>query len=124
MLKNLFKKPQPPKVKGYKFVPSNEDSFALAIEILEGKFSGLIFRAGKIGFSGEENPDSTMNMTFDYNIESNEKGLAIGQDCVNIMGDILCDVMEKEMKEKGKLELRSAEDFRDEKKPSQKINNE
>ena len=110
-----LKKQSVPEPKRYSLVPSKEDELAFAIKITEGKFSGLVFRTGKIGFAEGETSEGEMRMVFDYFIESNEKELDIDQECVNVMGDILYDIMEDEMKSKGNIGLRSAEDFKEDK---------
>ena len=53
--------------KKYAFVQREGDDFS-CVKLLEGKYKGIIYKYGKVGFAKDENPDGTLPMKFDYDI--------------------------------------------------------
>jgi hypothetical protein len=53
--------------KKYAYVQRDGDDFT-CIKLLEGKYKGIIYKYGKVGFAKEEKPDGTLPMKFDYDI--------------------------------------------------------
>ena len=51
----------------YAFVQREGDDFT-CIKLLQGKYKGIIYKYGKVGFAKEEKPDGTLPMKFDYEI--------------------------------------------------------
>ena len=57
--------------KKYAYVQRDGDDFT-CIKLLEGKYKGIIYKYGKVGFAKEEKPDGTLPMKFDYDIIFNQ----------------------------------------------------
>ena len=83
----------------YAFVQREGDDFT-CIKLLEGKYKGIIYKYGKVGFAKEEKPDGTLPMKFDYNILQNPNQIDIDKnEFIDYIGDILLEVLEKQIKE-------------------------
>ena len=88
------------KNKLYTFVQKEGDDFT-CIKLLSEKYDGIIYKYGKVGFGKDENPDGTLPMIFDYDIirNPNDKDLGDEKEFVNHIGDILLELMEKQIKD-------------------------
>ena len=86
------------KNKLYTFVQKDGDDFT-CIKLLEGKYKGIIYKYGKVGFAKEEKPDGTLPMKFDYDIIFNphEETSIDKQDFIDYIGDILIELLEKQI---------------------------
>ena len=85
------------KNKKYAFVQREGDDFT-CIKLLEGKYKGIIYKYGKVGFAKEERPDGTLPMKFDYDIIFNPHETNIDkQDFIDYIGDILIEQLEKQV---------------------------
>jgi hypothetical protein len=83
--------------KKYVFVQKEGDDYT-CIKLLEGKYKGVIYKYGKVGFSKEEKPDGTLPMIFDYDIIFNPHETDIDkQDFIDYIGDILIELLEKQI---------------------------
>ena len=84
--------------KKYAFVQKEGDDFT-CIKLLEGKYKGVIYKYGKVGFAKEEKPDGTLPMKFDYDIIFNphEETSIDKQDFIDYIGDILIELLEKQI---------------------------
>jgi hypothetical protein len=83
--------------KKYAYVQKDGDDFS-CIKLLEGKYKGIIYKYGKVGFAKEENPDGTLPMKFDYDIIFNPHETNIDkQDFIDYIGDILIEIMENQV---------------------------
>ena len=83
--------------KKYAFVQREGDDFT-CIKLLEGKYKGIIYKYGKVGFAKEEKPDGTLPMKFDYDIIFNPHETNIDkQDFIDYIGDILIEQLEKQV---------------------------
>ena len=84
--------------KKYVFVQKEGDDFT-CIKLLEGKYKGVIYKYGKVGFAKEEKPDGTLPMKFDYDIIFNphEETSIDKQDFIDYIGDILIELLEKQI---------------------------
>ena len=83
--------------KKYAFVQREGDDFT-CIKLLEGKYKGIIYKYGKVGFAKEERPDGTLPMKFDYDIIFNPHETNIDkQDFIDYIGDILIEQLEKQV---------------------------
>ena len=83
----------------YAFVQKQGEDFT-CIKILEGKFKGIIYKYGKVGFAKDENPDGTLPMKFDYDIIFNPHETNIDkQEFIDYIGDILIEQLEKQVSE-------------------------
>ena len=82
----------------YAFVQKEGDDFT-CIKLLEGKYKGVIYKYGKVGFAKEEKPDGTLPMKFDYDIIFNphEETSIDKQDFIDYIGDILIELLEKQI---------------------------
>ena len=83
----------------YAFVQREGDDFT-SIKLLEGKFKGIIYKYGKVGFAKEEKPDGTLPMKFDYDIIFNphEESSIDKQEFIDYIGDILIEQLEEQVK--------------------------
>jgi hypothetical protein len=87
------------KTKRYVFVQREEDDFT-CIKIVEGKFEGVVYKYGKVGFAHTENPDGTLPMKFDYDIMVNPNKVDVdSQEFIDFIGDILMEQLEKQVKD-------------------------
>ena len=88
------------KNKPYTFVQRDEDDFT-CIKLLSEKYDGIIYKYGKVGFGKDENPDGTLPMIFDYDIIRNHNNIDLGdeKEFINYIGDILLELMEKQLKD-------------------------
>jgi len=84
--------------KKYAFVQREGDDFT-CIKLLEGKYKGIIYKYGKVGFAKEEKPDGTLPMKFDYDIIFNphEETSIDKQEFIDYIGDILIEQLEKQV---------------------------
>ena len=84
----------------YTFVQREGDDFT-CIKLLEEKYEGVIYKYGRVKFGKDENPDGTLPMIFDYDIvrNPNNKDVADDEDFMEYIGDILIELMEKQLKD-------------------------
>ena len=70
------------------------------IGVKEGKFAGVVYKYGKVRF-GEEKPDGTKPLQFEYNIVDNNgiQREQFGEEFFKLIGDILVEVMEEQIKD-------------------------
>ena len=87
------------KNKKYAFVQREGDDFT-CIKLLQGKYKGIIYKYGKVGFAKEEKPDGTLPMKFDYDIIFNphEESSIDKQEFIDYIGDILIEQLEQQVK--------------------------
>ena len=83
----------------YAFVQKEGDDFT-CIKLLQGKYKGIIYKYGKVGFAKEEKPDGTLPMKFDYDIIFNphEESSIDKQEFIDYIGDILIEQLEQQVK--------------------------
>ena len=83
----------------YAFVQREGDDFT-CIKLLQGKYKGIIYKYGKVGFAKEEKPDGTLPMKFDYEIIFNphEESSIDKQEFIDYIGDILIEQLEEQVK--------------------------
>tara|TARA_B100001113_G_scaffold132112_1_gene108098 strand:- start:323 stop:646 length:324 start_codon:yes stop_codon:yes gene_type:complete len=88
------------KNKLYTFVQREEDDYT-CLKLLSKEYDGIIYKYGKVGFGKEENPDGTLPMIFDYDILKNPNKIDLGDETkfVDHIGDILLELMEKQIKD-------------------------
>ena len=81
------------------YVTTKEQDQTL-IGIKEGKFAGVVYKYGKVGF-GDENPDGTKPLQFQYNIVDNNgiQREQFGEDFFTLIGEILVEVIEEQIKD-------------------------
>ena len=85
------------KNKKYAYVQRDGDDFT-CIKLLEGKYKGVIYKYGKVGFAKEEKPDGTLPMKFDYDIIFNPHETDIDkQEFIDYIGDILIEQLERQL---------------------------
>ena len=88
----------------YVFVQRSIDDFS-CIKITEGEFKDVIFTYGHVKFAEKENTKGEIPLKFDYNVQRNyENKDTNSQEFKNLIGDILVEVVEKQLKE-GKLNI-------------------
>ena len=82
------------------FVESDKED-QTCIKLTGGKFDGVIYKYGKVGFAGAENKDGTMPQKFDYTVLRNPKDADTldNQEFIDYIGDILVEVMEEKLKD-------------------------
>jgi len=85
------------KNKKYAYVQRDGDDFT-CIKLLEGKYKGVIYKYGKVGFAKDEKPDGTLPMKFDYDIIFNPHETDIDkQEFIDYIGDILIEQLERQL---------------------------
>ena len=90
----------------YKFVQNTTEKWTgIGLTKLAGKYQGVVFQFGKVSFGEKENADGRLPLHFQWKLlDSN--GLPkdfFGEEFYNLMGDILCDVIDNQLEE-GKLQ--------------------
>ena len=60
------------------FVESDKED-QTCIKLTGGKFDGVIYKYGKVGFAKEEKPDGTLPMKFDYTVLKNQNNVDIDE---------------------------------------------
>ena len=82
----------------YAFVQKEGDDFT-CIKLLQGKYKGIIYKYGKVGFAKEEKSDGTLPMKFDYDIVFNphEETSIDKQEFIDYIGDILVELLDKQI---------------------------
>ena len=71
------------------------------IGIKGGKFAGVVYKYGKVSFAKEEDKNGNLPMQFQYDIVDNN-GIPreqFDEDFFNLIGDILVEVMEEQIKD-------------------------
>ena len=88
------------KSKRFTYAQREGDDFS-CIKLTEGKYKGVIYHYGKVGFAKEENKDGTLPMKFDYTIKQNPNNLDLNEnvDFLNYIGDILIEILEQQLKD-------------------------
>ena len=77
-----------------------QDQTCIGLTEKSGKYYGVVYKYGKVGF-GEENPDGTKPLRFQYDIVDNN-GIPkeqFGEEFFKLIGDILVEVMEEQIKD-------------------------
>ena len=87
----------------YMFVSQKDEDFA-SIMIKDGKFKDVIYNYGKVSIPEEDNlnEDGTLPFRFEYTIIDNAslKREEFGEEFFTLIGDILVDIIEDQLKEK------------------------
>ena len=88
------------KNKKYAFVQREGDDFT-CIKLLQGKYKGIIYKYGKVGFAKEEDDKGNLPMKFDYDIIFNphEETSIDKQEFIDYIGDILLELLEEKLKD-------------------------
>ena len=89
------------KSKRYTFAQREGEDFS-CIKLTEGKFKGVIYHYGKVGFAKDENPDGTLPMKFDFTVKMNPTDEVLdidNKEFVDYIGDILIEIMEKQIED-------------------------
>jgi len=88
------------KNKDYTFVQKEGDDFT-CLKLTSKKYDGIIYKYGNVGFGPKENEDGTLPLIFDYDIIRNTNNIDLGdeKDFVIHIGDILLELMEKQLKD-------------------------
>ena len=87
--------------KRYTFAQREGEDFS-CIKLTEGKFKGVIYHYGKVGFAKDENPDGTLPMKFDFTVKMNPTDEILdidNKEFVDYIGDILIEIMEKQIED-------------------------
>jgi hypothetical protein len=82
----------------YKFVehPNNPDAEYRCVELLYGKFAGLIYRYGRFKIEGRDNPDKSRSLNYEYDIihiPDNIKGVDYPTEVEKEFNDLLASVL-------------------------------
>ena len=87
----------------YVFVQREVDDFS-CIKITDGPYEGVIYTYGQVKFA-EKEVAGQLPLKFTYNVQRNINDVDTeSEDFRNAIGDILIEVMEKQLKE-GKLNI-------------------
>jgi len=79
----------------------NEKDDHTCIKITDERFKDVIYKYGKVGFAGKENKAGEMPLKFDYTVMRNPNDLDLldNQEFVDYIGDILVEIMDRQVKE-------------------------
>ena len=89
------------KSKRFTYAQTEGDDFS-CIKLKEGKYRGVIYHYGKLGFAKDENPDGTLPMKFDFVVKVNPTDEVLNVDnneFVEYIGDILIEILETQLKD-------------------------
>ena len=87
------------KSKRFTYAQREGDDFS-CIKLKEGKYRGVIYHYGKLGFAKDENPDGTLPMKFDFVVKVNPTDEVLNVDnneFVEYIGDILIEILETQL---------------------------
>ena len=87
--------------KRYTFAQREGEDFS-CIKLTDGKYKGVIYHYGKVGFAKDENPDGTLPMKFDFTVKMNPTDEVLdidNKEFVDYIGDILIEIMEKQIED-------------------------
>jgi len=76
----------------YRLIPYKDDRFA--IEILENKYKGIVFLAGRVQFTPVQG-DDRMQFHYEYDILENPKKKKETKDLKKMIGDIIIQLLYK-----------------------------
>ena len=79
----------------------SESQDQTCIGIKGGKFAGVVYKYGKVSFAKEEDKNGNLPMQFQYDIVDNN-GIPreqFGDEFFKLIGDILVEVMEEQIKD-------------------------
>ena len=86
------------KNKKYVFVQRDVDDFS-CIKIIEGEYKDVIYTYGHVKFAPEPNKDDRLPLKFTYDVQRNPNNIDTkSEDFRNLIGDILVEVMEEQLK--------------------------
>ena len=79
----------------------NDKEDHTCIKLTCEKFKDVIYKYGKVGFAGIEIKKGEMPLKFDYTImrNPNDFDLLDNQEFIDYIGDVLVEIMDKQMKE-------------------------
>ena len=88
----------------FKLRPDIKSHFT-GIEILEGEYEGCVYHYGKTQLIEDEDEYGTtfMKFKFDYTMVENPNNKPEDQDFINCAGDILVDIIDRQLDEDGSL---------------------
>ncbi len=79
-------------------VVEGKNTGELAIQIIDPPYDGVIIKIGKIAVNEDKNGSATLS--FDYDIlKGNPESLGDADSFGQIIGDIIVDILEKQLKE-------------------------
>jgi len=84
----------------YSFVDNSEDGIT-HIRIEEGVFVGIVYKYGKVSF-GEDTGKGHCDLNFAYYMVDNANMIINehnGKEFINVIGDILVDIIEKQIQQ-------------------------
>jgi len=68
------------------------------IKLVEEKYSGIVYKYGRVQFAKEPKEDGTLPMRFEYDIIQNPDEIKFDQqEFINYIGDILVELLEKQL---------------------------
>ena len=83
--------------KRYVFAQRDDDDYS-CIKIVEGQYQDIIYTYGHVKFASEENDQGQLPLKFDYDIKKNPNNVdTTSIDFRNYIGDILIEVVEKQL---------------------------
>ena len=86
------------------FAQRDVDDYS-CIKIIEGEYKDVIYTYGHVKFASEENERGELPLKFDYDIKKNPNDVDTASiDFRNYIGDILIEVVEKQL-EKGTIKF-------------------
>ena len=80
---------------------TTESQDQTCIGIKEGKFAGVVYKYGRVSFGKEEDENGNLPLQFQYDIVDNN-GIPreqFGDEFFKLIGDILVEVMEEQIKD-------------------------
>ena len=88
----------------YLFVQKDGADYT-AIKLIDDKYLNVVYKYRKVGFAKEEDANGNLPMKFDYDILKNpEEKDTDSQEFIDYIGDILLELLDKQLKE-GKVEF-------------------
>ena len=75
-----------------------------SVKLVDGKFKGVIYHYGKVGFAEQEDENGKLPMKFDYVVDLNPTDYVLydNQEFIDYIGDILIELLDEQAK-KGTL---------------------
>tara|TARA_Y100000034_G_C6720449_1_gene318724 strand:- start:323 stop:685 length:363 start_codon:yes stop_codon:yes gene_type:complete len=81
----------------YDFVPDKEDKTLECIKIMDGKYEGMVYQYGTVGFEEVEDEDSA-ELVFNYRV-IDEVENSDPNELQEILGDILVEILDEHVED-------------------------
>ena len=87
--------------------PDSDDQDHWCIKLMKGEYAGIVYQYGTVGFAESPNDDGTLSLKFDYDVVHTPENLLDKEyseeetaDIINLLGNILVEIIDKDLETK------------------------